>query len=159
MPYYNKSTRDVAAALGLGLRVDRATAVPPQTAVQVLFNVEVGRVLVTLVLGTVTTVIGNVATILHMQSDPDTGTTTDMCVAALGLDIDSLEAGTLLTITGTVTDAMQAGSSGSVIGQATPVVVAPGEIEIETDASCGTGSIQWSIWYVPLEAGAYIAVA
>jgi len=143
----------------LGLRVDRATAVPPQTGVQVLFNVEVGRVLVNLILGVVTTVIGNVATIMHMQSNPDTGTTTDMCLAALGLDIDSLEAGTLLTISGTAGDAMQAGSSGSVIGQAAPVVVAPGAIEIETDASCGTGSIQWSIWYVPLETGAYVTAA
>jgi len=57
MPNYNASTRQAIADIGVGLRVDRATAALPATTSDVLFTVSGGRVIVDLILGEVTTVI------------------------------------------------------------------------------------------------------
>ena len=154
MTHYNQSTRQRVADINLGLRVDRATATLPATTAAAIFNVLGGRVAVTIV-GEVTTVLGAVVTNLSIQSNPTTGTTTAMCGV---LAIANLEAGTLFTIDGTAATALQAGSSGSVRGQNTPVIVAIGAIELLTSAT-NTGSVKWSIFYVPIDDGAYIAAA
>ena len=155
MPSYNKSTRQRVADINLGLRVDRATAALPATTAAAIFNVLGGRVAVTAIVGEVTTVLGAVVTNLSIQSNPTTGTTTAMCAV---LAIASKEAGTLFTIDGTAATALQAGSSGSVRGQATPVIVAIGAIELLTNAT-NTGSVKWSIFYVPIDEGASIEAA
>ena len=155
MPHYNTSTRQRVADINLGLRVDKATATLPQTTSSALFNVEVGRVLVNMILGEVTTVIQTQINATKLQSNPDTGTTTDMCAA---LDITAKEVGSLFTISGTAGTALQAGSSGSVIGQAIPVIVAAGAIELVCAAS-NTGYVKWSIFYVPIDDGAYVEAA
>jgi hypothetical protein len=63
-----------------------------------------------------------------------------------------------LTISGTAADAMRKGSSGAVIAQGNPVVVAIGAIEAAV-GDTHTGSIKWSLWYVPLDDGASVAAA
>jgi hypothetical protein len=108
-----------------------------------------------LILGEVTTVMETKTINLKLQGNPTTGTTSDLCA---NLDMTAKEAGTLLTITGTVGDAMVAGSSGGVAGQAKPVIVAIGAIEAAVGAT-HTGSIKWSLWYVPLDDGAYVEAA
>lgn len=156
MPNYNQSTRQSIADITMGLRVDKTTATLPQSTTGNLFNVEIGKVLVTLLVGEVTTIIQNQANNTKLQANPDTGTTTDLCG---NLDVANKEAGTLFSITGdAASDAMQTGSSGSVPAQTTSVVVAPGTIDLVCAAS-NTGSVQWSVWYVPLEDGAHITAA
>jgi hypothetical protein len=159
MPNFNQSTRNMMESMIQGLRVDRATAALPQSTSDVLFNVEGGRILMNLILGVVTTDIGNVANVAHLESDPDTGTATELCLGGGGTDIDDDEEGTLYSISGTPGDGLQVGMSGNVIGQAASVIVAPGEIELHCAGSSVTGSIQWSIWYIPLETGAYVTAA
>lgn len=139
--------------MNLGQRVDRAT--DNITNGEDLFTVAGGRVLVTMILGEVTTLIETKTITFKLQSNPTTGTTNDMCA---NLDISALEAGTLLSITGTVGDAMIAGSSGAVKGQAAPIVAAIGAIEAAVGAT-HTGSIKWSLWYMPLDEGAYVEAA
>lgn len=155
MPNYNQSTRGIIADIGLGLRVDRDTAALPQTTTGSLFTVSGGNILLTLILGEVTTVIETQANNTNLVANPTTGTTTDLCAV---LDITGGEEGTLYTISGTAGDALQSGSSGSVIAQAASVIVAPGAIQL-TCAASNTGSVQWSVWYVPLVAGASVAAA
>lgn len=156
MPSYNLGTRGRIADIGLGIRVDRATATLPQTTASAIFNVETGNVLVMLILGEVTTIIQTQANATKLQANPDTGTTTDLCGT---LDITADEVGSLYTITGdAATDAMQRGESGSVPAQTTAVVVSPGTIDLNCAAS-NTGNVKWSIWYYPLEDGAYVEAA
>jgi hypothetical protein len=155
MPNYNASTRQAIADIGVGLRVDRATAALPATTSDVLFTVSGGRVIVDLILGEVTTVIEDQENNTNLEANPTTGTATDICTA---LDIADHEAGTLYTVSGTAATAMQSGSSGSVIGQAAPFIVAEGDIELHC-AATNTGSVKWSIWYRPLDAGAYVTAA
>lgn len=137
----------------LGKRVDRATA--NLTNGVDLFTVAGGRVLVTAILGEVTTVMETKTINIKLQSNPTTGTTNDMCA---NLDCTGLEAGTLLSITGTASDALVAGSSGAVKCQPSPVAVAIGAIEAAV-GDTHTGSIKWSLWYVPLDDGAYVEAA
>lgn len=156
MPIYNLSTRGRIADIGIGLRADKATAALPQTTTGSLFNVEGGNILLTLLVGEVTTVIQTQLDNAKLQANPDTGTTTDLCG---NLDLSADEVGALYTITGdTATDAMQRGESGSVPAQTTAVVVAPGTIDLVCSAS-NTGSVKWSVWYLPLEEGAYVESA
>jgi hypothetical protein len=140
-------------AMKLGQRVDRDTA--NLTTGLNLFTVTGGRVLVTQILGEVTTIIETKTVNLKLTADPTTGTTNDLCA---NLDMTASEVGSLLSITGTVGDPLIKGSSGAVKGQLAPVVVAVGAIEA-TVGDTHTGSIKWSLWYVPLDDGAYVTVA
>lgn len=137
----------------LGQRVNRATA--NLLNGDDLFTVAGGRVQVNLILGEVTTIMETKTINLKLQANPTTGTTNDLCA---NLDMTAAEAGSLLTISGTAADALRKGSSGGVIGQGNPIVVAIGAIEAAVGAT-HTGSIKWSLWYVPLDDGAYVEAA
>ncbi len=155
MPYYAPTTQRAIADVGLGMRVDRATATLPQSAAAAIFNVKGGRVMVTQILGEVTTIIQNQANNTKLQSNPDTGSTVDMSAT---VDIANLEAGGLLGIAGAAATAAIKANAGSIIAQTTPVIVAAGAIELNCSAS-NTGSVKWSVWYLPLDDGAYIEAA
>ena len=137
----------------LGARVDRATA--NITTGLALFNILGGRVLVKLILGEVTTIIETKPVNFKLQANPTVGTTNDL---SANLDLSAKEAGTLLTISGTAATPTQAGSSGAVLGQAIPVIVAVGAVEAVVGAT-HTGSIKFSLFYVPIDDGAYVEAA
>jgi hypothetical protein len=137
----------------LGQRVDRDT--DNILTGENLFTIAGGRVLVTQIVGEVTTIMETKTINFKLTSDPDVGTTNDMCA---NLDLTAAEVGTLLTISGTAADALRAGKSGSVTAQNVPMIVAAGAIEATVGAT-HTGSIKWSIWYMPLDDGAYVEAA
>lgn len=155
MPHYNQSTRQSLSDIRIGMRVDRATATLPQTTASALFNILVGTVAITGIVGEVTTVIQTQANNTKLVANPTTGTSADICAV---LDITAKEAGGLFGITGLFTDAMVGGTAGATVLMRNPVVVNIGTIDLNCAAS-NTGSVKWSIWYVPLEDGAYITAA
>lgn len=139
--------------LTLGQRVDRDTA--NITNGLSLFNILGGRVIINLVLGEVTTIIETKTVTFKLVENPTVGTTNDMCA---NLDLTAAEAGSLLTITGTAGDAMLAGKSGAVKSQAVPVICAVGAIQAAV-GDTHTGSIKWSVFYTPIDDGAYVEAA
>lgn len=153
MAVYNTTTAAALTGTILGTRVDRAAATLPATTQTPYFHVYGGRCAVTMLLGEVTTVVQAQACNASWESDPETGTTNAMCAV---VEMNAAEAGTLMSITGTVGDAMILGKSGAVKGQLAPVVVAVGDLEFKTSAT-NTGATKWSLWYIPLDDGAYIA--
>lgn len=152
--FYNATQRAKLADMILGVRVDRAAST--MTNGLDLFTVAGGNVQVNLILGEVVTLMDTEATLFKLQSNPTVGTTNDM---SADLDLTAAEIGALITISGTAATATQKGSSGAVIGQAVPVIVAPGAIEAACGNDANTGTIKWSLWYVPLETGAYVTAA
>lgn len=138
-----------------GERVERATDTLPQTTAEALFTVSGGRVLVTSIVGEVTTVIQTQANNTKLVANPTTGTSVDICAV---LDISADEAGCLYGITGTFADAMVGANAGATVAPARPVVVPVGTIDLSCAAS-NTGSVKWSITYVPLDDGAAIVAA
>ncbi len=138
-----------------GLAVERDAAALPQTTQSALFNVEGGRVMVLGIIGQVGTAIQNQANNTKLVANPDSGTDVDLCAV---LSVANDEAGTLYSITGLASDAMIGTAAGAVSGQARPVIVAPGTIDLNCAAS-NTGTIGWTLFYVPLDDGAYVTAA
>lgn len=146
---------DQLRSIVLGQKVDRATATLPQTATGALFNITGGRVLVTDITGEVTTVLGATATNAKLVSTPTTGTAVDLCAV---LAVASKEVGTLFGITGLFSDAMVGANAGASVAPRNGVVIPIGSIGLNTSAS-NTGSVKWSITYVPLDNGATVTAA
>lgn len=139
--------------LGLGLRVDKATATLPQTAASTLFTVTVGRVLVNLIIGEVTTIIQVIANATKLVNNPTpAGASSDLCAT---LDINADAVGAYYTISGVAADALRDALYRGV-GMTAPIIIGPGTIDLDC-AGSATGSVKWSIWYLPLDEGAVLA--
>ena len=142
----------------LGRVVERATAALPQTAASALFTVATGRVIVTSIIGEVTTVIQTQADNTKLTFDPTAaGATQDLCAA---LDITADAVGTMYSITGTpataLQDALNFVPSSKMLAQ--PIILKPGSILLDCAAS-NTGSVKWTLTYWPLDTGASVAAA
>ena len=143
-----------ARKLRFGLKVERPTATLPQTAAAPIFNILGGRVTMLAILGEVTTVLGAVGN-MSLEATPTVGT-----LAALSavLAANALEAGTLLSIDGTLATAMLGVSAGGTAIQSKPVVLPVGTLNLRLSAS-STGSVKWTLLYVPIDDGAYVTAA
>lgn len=140
----------------LGRRVDRATENLPQTTDTSLFTITGGQVLITSLVGEVTTVIQTQANNTKVKFNPTaTGADQDLCAV---LDISADAVGTLYTISGTVADALRDDlliGLNSVFG-AGGLILSEGEIELDCAAS-NTGQVKWYLTYIPLDDGAAVA--
>lgn len=148
-------------ALLLGVRVERATDTLPQSTDEAIFAVSGGRVLITSLVGEVTTAIGAGTTPdLKIKYNPTAaGSDFDLCTA---VSIASDAVGQMYYIAGSVASP-GALLVGGAVGQANPVFTAPlmlseGDIEIDMDESV-TGSVAWTLTYIPLDDGASVAAA
>lgn len=141
--------------IALGRKVDRATAVLPQTTAGTLFTVTGGRILLTALVGEVTTVIQTQANNTKIQAVPTTGTAVDLCAV---LDISADEVGCLYGITGTFATALVGANAGATVIPSVPVIVPVGAIKLNCAAS-NTGSVKWTLTYVPLDDGASVVAA
>lgn len=154
MASYNASTRKALMGTNVGIRVDRATKAVATG--DVFFTIAGGRVLLTLILGQVTTAFGAGANACKLSADPTVGTTTDLCATG---EMNAAELGTLISIAGTAGTAMQLGKSGAVRAQDAAFVVAPGTIIWTQAAADAAARVKWSLWYVPLDDGATVTAA
>lgn len=142
----------------LGQVVERATATLPQSTAAALFTVSTGRVLVTSIIGEVTTVIQTQADATKLTFDPtDTGATEDLCAT---LDITADAVGTMYSIVGTPATALQDSlnfvPSNKMLAQ--PVILKPGSVLLDCAAS-NTGSVKWTLAYWPVDTGAAVVAA
>jgi len=134
-----------------GFRVDRAAAVLPATTVQTIFTVT-GRVIITTLIGEVTTVCSATATNLKIDAvGTASGVTTALVVNSL---VTSLTVGTQYCYT-------TLGGSASIsaaVNQGNETIMPTGTIRITTDAT-NTGAMRWTCTYIPLDDGANIVFA
>lgn len=141
----------------LGTKVDRATATLPQTTQAAIFTVAGGRILVTGLIGEVTTVMGATATTLKVTSNPTAGTDVDLTSATA---VTSKEVGSQFTLPNASASALvvnNAGGGGQLPSH-NPYIVPVGTLDLVTSAS-DTGSVKWSLTYVPLDDGASVTAA
>lgn len=139
----------------LGTKVDRATANLPQTTQSALFTITGGRILLTSIVGEVTTIIQTQANNTKLVGNPTTGTDVDICAV---LSITAKEVGTLFGITGLFSDALVGANAGAGVLPRNPVVIPVGTLDLSCAAS-NTGQVKWSITYVPLDDNASVAAA
>jgi len=129
----------------LGARVSKATAALPQGTVDPLFTILGGRVLLTGLVGEVTTAIQSAAANIKIQSNPTTGTTVDI---AADLNATSDEIGCMYGITGAFGDAVVGTNAGATVLLSHPVVLDIGTLDLECGESV-TGNIKWIATYMP----------
>lgn len=141
-----------------GFLVVKSALTIPQTATSTLYTVAGGNVLVTGLLGVVSTVIGSSATTLSLGTVPTTGTA-EAAGIATATAITSAEAGTwVATLASSAKGgALAVGSDGGkAVFLQTAFAVAPGTITWTTSAST-TGAMSWYLLYVPLDTGATVS--
>lgn len=145
-----------------GTRVARATAALPQSAAAAIFTVSGGRVLLTGILGEVTTTVQNQTCNTKLVANPTTGSDVDLCAT---VDIANLEVGGKLSLIPDLDATPFSVALGKQLAGAAPfglanraVVVAAGTIDLSCSAS-NTGSVKWDLTYLPLDAGAAVTAA
>ena len=144
---------NAATLLGRGVHVVRSTADLPANGTSSIFTIATGRVLLTGILGEVTTQIEVLANNTNLVANPSVGATSvNLCATA---DITGDETGAFFTITGTAGDSLQEATAGGIKFPVTPVVVAVGTIDLVTDTTA-TGAVKWDLWYQPLDEGATV---
>jgi hypothetical protein len=120
-----------------------------------LFTIAGGMVLVTSLVGYVTTAI-TVANTVKLQANPTTGATKDL-VAATDIGTTDTPAGNLLGFQGLTGDSILTGP-GAVPTIKQPIVVNIGTIE-QVTATGADGGITWTLTWVPLTNGATLVAA
>lgn len=144
--------RKYFTAVSDGIKVSRAAKVLPN-GTEALFTIT-GNILLMNLIGSVTVALGATPTNIKVQGNPTaTGASVDLCA---NLAAANKPVATLLSITGTPSDAMQSGLA--IVGSTKPILLQPGTIDIVTDAQ-DTGEIAWDLWYRPMSTGATVAAA
>lgn len=134
-----------------GITVARAAANLPATTSGNLFSVS-GRILLTNIVGTVTTAIQAQANAIKLEAFlTSAAAATDLCATA---ESNGQAVGKLFGITGAVGTAAVFGFG--VPKVATMVINGPGFIRLNT-AATNTGQMSWTLMYIPLDDGATVA--
>lgn len=141
--------------MSLGAAVRRATGTLPATTTGSLFTVAGGFIVITNIVGIVTTAIQAQATTIKLVATPTTGAVNDLSGT---VDGNALAAGGLLSVTGLAGDAMVKSTGGGVSTLRNRIIVAPGAIGITTGAT-STGSIRWIMHWLPLDEQGVTVVA
>lgn len=132
----------------LGQTVSKSTGTLAATTIP-LFTIAGGLVLVTSIVGRVTTAI-TVANSYKLQHNPTLGTTADLCTAA--------DLGTTDTVAGEILVAKKGTAIAiALVTLGTASVLDSGQIE---SVSAGTdGVIKWYVTWVPIDDGATVVAA
>lgn len=144
--------------LEYGPQVLKTAQALPQTATSTLFTVTGGRVIITSLVGTVSTVIGGTATTVALGTAPTVGTAATGGIAS-ATAVTSKEAGTHVWLPAAAGSALVVGANAGAAAQllgGQAYVVSAGTITWTTSAST-TGAISWALTYIPLDDGAAVS--
>lgn len=151
---------DQIRSILLGVRVTKATGTVT-SGITTLFNITGGRVVVTSLLGRVTTAIGATLSNCKLTYNPTAaGTSFDLCTA-VAIETDAVEQAYYIAgNVGTPGALLVAGS----VGQSNPVFSTPyvlqaGTLEQNLSADPVGGAISWAVTYYPYDDGAAITAA
>lgn len=157
MPTYNQSVLENVALTHQGIRVDSAAAKVTAAAVT-KFTVTGGNVIMTGFYGEIMVDIAATATTVIVTHTPTVGTASILAILAGATDIQSFVAGrqahlasfgSILTWTAT--------SYGILAPHAgTKYILRPGALSIAGSAAPATGTVRWTMFYVPVDPGAYV---
>jgi hypothetical protein len=127
----------------------------PQTGVKTIFSFQNGGtyfgpfmpVRIIQIFGIVTTLVGAVANATKLQALMDALTAVDLCAT---LDINAAAVGSIMSITGTLANAMALNANGVIIGQAGSILLSGGQSTGIIRVNCagsdgGTGKVAWYI--------------
>lgn len=160
MPSFDPGTLAMIAFINKGARVDKAATLGATlftTAKVPIFNVVGGRILLLALVGEVTVQLGADATLAKFTGTPTVGTAVDLCANSASLA--NATVGQRLVMTGTLANALTIAEAGGSLWQATAHIIGVGTIDITGSVQGTAGSVKFSLWYVPLDDGAYVTAA
>jgi len=134
--------------------VERGAAVLPASTQTPYFTVT-GRVIITQLVGEVTTIFDGTVNSIKLIITPTVGAPVDLCAA---LVVTSDAAGTMYNLGG-IGDPLVESTSGGMDGQPGTIIVADGTIDLDATATDATGSTKWTIHYIPLDEMSMIEAA
>lgn len=135
-----------------GRKVERAAATLPATGTQTIFTVTGGRILLTTLVGETVTATGATATTITINAVGSVnGLTTALATAT---DYTSKSVGTEFAFS-TLGGAAVVGGA---FNQNNETVLTPGTIQIVTSAT-NTGTVKWTLMFIPLDDGATVTAA
>lgn len=141
-----------------GNQVIKASQALPQNATATLATVIGGMVMITSMLGIVTTAIGATATNLSIGTSPTIGTASATGIGA-ATPIASTPIGSWITpvqSAGTAGQLAVGANAGTAVFLPTDMVVSAGTITWTTSAN-NTGAMKWYFTYVPIDTAAYLS--
>lgn len=137
-----------------GTRNDKAAAVLPATTTATIFTVAGGRLMLTALVGQVTTIMSATATNLKVTSTPTVGSAVDLCINGA---VTSKEVGALVALPAAVASALVVANAGAVTSPpGLSLIIPAGTIQITTDAT-NTGAMKWSMLWIPLDDGVTVS--
>jgi hypothetical protein len=137
---------------GLGIQVNRAISAHLAASTP-YFTISGGEVLMTGIIGTITTAPGGACN-ATLVFNPTTGTTSNLCGL---LALAACTSGDIVTISGLASAAMLASHVPCApMFSATQKGVILGIGDIELLLSTNVGQSKWVMWYIPLTAGASV---
>jgi len=145
---------DQVRSVVFGIRVEKTALAITAISTKSLFLITGGPILITSLVGVVTTAFQAQANAAKLVATPTVGTVNDLCAT---VETNGLILGSLIGITGLAADAMVVSTGGGVSNLRNPLIVNTGAIGLNTAAS-STGAARWVMTYVPLDLGA-VAVA
>lgn len=144
-----------------GNQVLKAAQTPPNSGSSAtLFTVAGGAVIVTSLVGRVSTVLSGTTGAIALGTKPTSGTEETGGIATAGV-VGGAEVGTMLTPLASSGLAGALVVSGKFAGNVpflpNPFTVNAGTIEVTTSVATMTGAIDWYLTYVPLDTGASVS--
>lgn len=168
---YLPDPKGIRAAL-LGTKVDRATATIPQSTTTSIFTVSGGRVVITSIVGEVTTVIGGTTVNFNLVYTPSGGAAADLCaatactsdavgtlyslVSGIAADLLSIQSYTVAASVPVLASEVPNVTFAQLLRE--PIVVDAGAVGFKTSAST-TGAVKWSMTYIPYDDAATVVAA
>jgi hypothetical protein len=143
----------------LGFQVLKAAQTLPQTTTLTLFTVTGGRVAVTSLVGTVSTVIGAGAVTMSLGLAPTVGSPNTAGIAGLTASLAAKEAGTNFWLPPIAGGTLLVGANAGAAAQLTAnvYVATTGTITWTTAAASTTGAVSWALTYIPIDTGASVS--
>ena len=149
---------DQLRQLAYGTTVTKSAVSLPQTATTTLYTVSGGRILVTSLVGQVSTVIGGTAVTVALGTAPTVGTAATGGIAS-ATAVTSKEVGTFVSLNTSAGSALVVGGNAGAsvnVNTNSALVVSAGTITWTTSAT-NTGQMQWYLAYLPIDAGATVS--
>lgn len=138
-----------------GQRIAGTAKTLAATGTGTIFTVANGMVMITSIVGVVTTVVQTQANAIKLVATPTTGTVNDLTGT---VESSAAAVGSLFSAQGLAADALVKSTGGGVSTLRQPLIVAPGTIGLNT-AATNTGAIRWTLTYVALDDGATVTAA
>jgi hypothetical protein len=155
----SQDTMGRTADIVVGCRVDRADAILTGGAERI-FTVVGGNILLTGFYGEIMVLIDSGAgctLAINYDADDKLVALEDTVLGSASGDIDTYVAGRMvyLPIAGGAMTITGAGGA-CPIDVAPIMILPPGHFDLTSGAATTLGTIRWSLWYIALEAGAYV---